>query len=116
MVIRHKARLVVRGYLQGDVEQTFSPVVDFTTIRTCLAVAVRKGYSIQQLDVCTAFLHDEIDSQIYVNAPKGIYICDTGKILKLRRGLYGLKQAPKLWQDKWRSVMKKMGFKVLSSD
>lgn len=54
-VIRHKARRVVRGFFQGDVEQTFAPVVEFTTIRTCIAVAVMKGYIIQQIDVRIVF-------------------------------------------------------------
>lgn len=42
-LIRHKARLVARGYLQGILEHTFAPVVDFNTVRTCLALALQRG-------------------------------------------------------------------------
>lgn len=109
-IISHKARLVVRGFLQGNVDQTFAPVVDFTTIRTCLAIAVQKGYSIHQMVIKTAFLHGEIDGNVYVEAPEGLKMCQPGQVLKLRRGLYGLKQAPRLWHSKWDSVMKQMRF------
>ena len=116
LVLRHKARLVVRGYLQGDVEQTFAPVVDFTTVRTCLTVAVQRKYFIHQMDVRTAFLHGKIDTDVYIRAPDGLTLCNDGQMLKLQRGLYGLKQAPRLWQEKWMSVMNKMGFRPLLSD
>ena len=39
-VMRHKARLVVKRYLQGVVEYTYAPVVDSNTIRTALALGV----------------------------------------------------------------------------
>ena len=65
-VIRYKARLVVIGFLQGDVDQTFARVVAFSTVRTALAVDNQKGYVIQQLDVRTACLHGDFDSEIYV--------------------------------------------------
>lgn len=60
-VERYKARLVVRGFLQGVVENTFAPVIDFTIVRTALAIEVQKGFFIEQLDVRTAFLHGEVD-------------------------------------------------------
>lgn len=63
-VVRHKARLVVRGVLQGDVGNIFYPVVDFTTIRSALAIAVQRRYFIHQMDIRTAFLHGDIDSDI----------------------------------------------------
>ena len=115
-VIRHKARLVVRGHLQGDVKETYAPVVDFTTVRTALTVAVQRGYSILQLDICTAFLHGDIDGDVYITPPDGVDVCEERQVLKLRRGLYGLKQAPRLWNQKWLEVMNKMGFVKLRSD
>ena len=115
-VIRHKARIVVRCFLEGDVEQTFDPVVDFATVRTCLAVALQKGYSVQQLDVPTAFLHGEIDNDVYIKPPRGVEFCEEGQVLKLQRGLYGLKQAPCFWHEKWELVMDKMEFVTLLSD
>ena len=113
---RHKARLVVKGYLQGNVEQTFAPVVDFSTVRAILAVAVQKGLHAHQLDVRTAFLHGDIDDEIYISAPPGISICGKDQVLELRKGLYGLKQAPKLWFNKFKDVMILLGLKPLAAD
>ena len=56
-LIGHKARLVMRGFWHGNVDQTFAPDVDFTSIRKFLAIAVDKWYSIHEMDVNTAFLH-----------------------------------------------------------
>ena len=115
-ITRYKARLVVRGFQQGFVEKTYAPVVDFTTVRLCLALAVQRNYSIQQLDVKTAFLHGDIDGEVYVYPPEGIAVCEEGKVLKLLKGLYGLKQAPRLWYDKWNEVMNLIGFEILRAD
>ena len=115
-IIRYRARLAARGCLQGDVKQNFAPVVDFTAIHTCLTAAVQRGYGIQQMDVRTAFLYEEIDSDVCVKLPDGVQVCERGQLLKLRRALYGLKQAPRLWRDKWKSVMQKMKFVMLMSD
>ena len=115
-VIRHKARLVGRGFLQWNVEQTFAPVVDFATVGTCLAVALQKEYSIQQLDVRTAFLHGNIDKDVYIKPANGVQLCKEGQVLNLQRGIYGLKQAPPLWHEKWESLMDQMGFITLLSD
>ena len=106
----------MRGNLQGDVRETYAPVVDFTTVITALTVAVQRGYSTLQLDICTAFLHGDIDGDVYITPPDGDDVCGERQVLKLRRGLYGLKQAPRLWNQKWLEVMNKMGFVKLRSD
>ena len=74
-ICRHKARLVVKGNLQGNVDQTFAPVVDISTVRAILAVAIQNGLRAHQLDVRTAFLHGDIDDEVYISAPLGISIC-----------------------------------------
>ena len=113
---RYKARLVVKGYMQGDIENTFAPVVDFNSVRVCLALAVQKGHCIHQMDVKTAFLHGTIDDEVYIEPPEGLEICRRNEVLKLNKGLYGLKQSPRLWNEKWKEVVSCMGFRSLQSD
>ena len=54
-VCSYKARLVVKGYMQGNVDFTYAPVVAFTTVRAALAIAVKRNYVVHQMDVRTAF-------------------------------------------------------------
>ena len=62
-VEQFKARVVAKGYAQKygiDYEETFSPVVQFSSIRTLLAYAVQNEMLIHQMDVVTAFLNGKL--------------------------------------------------------
>ena len=117
---RYKARLVARGFSQQyglDYEETFSPVAKITTIRVLLALAACKSWSLWQMDVKNAFLHGELDKDIYMEQPRGFeskihpdYVC------KLKKALYGLKQAPRAWYGKIGEFLVQSGFKVAPSD
>ena len=51
---RYKARLVARGFQQSygrDYEETFAPVAHMTTVRTLIAVAATRSWTISQMDV-----------------------------------------------------------------
>jgi len=74
---RYKARLVVKGYEQKggiDYEETYSPVVRYSSIRTLLALATKYDYDVDHLDVVTAFLHGDLKEEIYMQQPKGLAI------------------------------------------
>ena len=67
------------------------------------------------MDVPTAFLHGRIDEEINVIPPKGFEV-RKGSVMRLCKGLYGLKQSPRLWNQKWREVMKSLKISMLSAD
>ena len=94
----HKARLIAKGYAHTygiDYEETFAPVAKMATVRAVIAVAASRGWIMHQMAVKNAFLHGELQEEVYVEQPPG-YV-DPGHpnyVCKLRKALYGLNQAP----------------------
>ena len=113
-VIKHKARLVVKGYSQRkgiDYEEVYAPVVRFETIRLLIALAALKGWQIHHLDVKSAFLNGEINEVIHVKQMEGFLVKGKeGYVLRLKKALYGLKQAPRAWYIKLHSCLISLGF------
>ncbi|KAI3693812.1 hypothetical protein L1987_76764 [Smallanthus sonchifolius] len=107
---RHKARLVVNGKSQTvgiDCDETFSPVVKPTTIRTVLSLATSKAWPIHQLDVKNAFLHGHLNEMVYMFQPPGFTSSSHPKhVCKLNRSLYGLKP-----YQRFAGYISKCGFK-----
>lgn len=67
--MRHKARLVVRGYShkQGiDYDEVFAPVVQFESIQVLITIATHKGWTLHHLDVKFAFLNGDVKEELYV--------------------------------------------------
>jgi hypothetical protein len=122
-ILRRKARWVVKGYVQRygkDYEQTFAGVCKSATWKIAVALAARFDLEIEQTDVDTAFLENDIDVEVYVKLPPGW--CENGvnlskeDVCKLSRALYGLKQSPRLWQKKFRKALQSLGFEPLETD
>jgi histone deacetylase 1/2 len=88
---KYKGRLVAKEYKQRygiDYEDTFSPVVKVATIRLVLFVAISRGWHLRQLDVQNAFLHGDLEEEVYMHQPPGYedkahsnYVCILDKAL-----------------------------------
>jgi hypothetical protein len=117
---RYKARLVARGFSQQyglDYDETFSPVAKLTTVRVLLALAANKDWNLWQMDVKNAFLHGELDREIYMIQPMGFQNQDHPEyVCKLRKALYGLKQAPRAWYGKIAEFLTQSGYSVTPAD
>ncbi|CAG7784865.1 unnamed protein product, partial [Allacma fusca] len=86
-VSTYKARLVIRGYRQIkgiDYNETFASTVRYESIRLLLNIAASQRLAIQQFDVKTAFLHGDLDEDIYMEQPKG-YEVGGNVICKLKK-------------------------------
>jgi Reverse transcriptase (RNA-dependent DNA polymerase) len=117
-----KSRWVVRGFEQVegiDYQETFAAVARAQSYRILLAIATLLDWDIEQVDIDTAFLYGDIDSEVYVEIPGGPFTdLPDGKtmVCHLLKSLYGLKQAPKIWFDTLRTALEEMGLRRLDTE
>nr|GEX67036.1 ribonuclease H-like domain-containing protein [Tanacetum cinerariifolium] len=117
----YKARLVANGSSQQlgiDCDESFSPVVKPTTIRTVLRLVVSCKWPIYQLDIKNAFLNGDLSETVYMHQPPRFmdpqyphHVC------LLQKSLYGLKQAPRAWFQRFTGLFlsqKQYGIELLT--
>ena len=72
-LVKYKARLVVKGFSQKhgvDFDEIFSPVVKMSSIRVVLGLVSSLDLELGQLNVKTAFLHGDLEEEIYMVQPE----------------------------------------------
>jgi hypothetical protein len=108
-MIKHKARLVARGFVQQeavDFDDAFALVARMESIRL-LTLAAQEGWRVHHMDVKSAFLNGDLKEEVYVYQPPGfVFLGKENKVLRLRKALYGLRQAPRAWNAKLDSTLK----------
>ncbi|WCJ34767.1 Retrovirus-related Pol polyprotein from transposon TNT 1-94 [Euphorbia peplus] len=113
-IIKHKARIVAKGYVQKhgiDYEEVFAPVTRLETVRLLLALAAKNDWEVHHLDVKSAFLNGELQEEVYVSQPKGYEKeGQESKVYRLLKALYGLRQAPRAWYAQLNKCLQKLGF------
>jgi len=117
---RYKARLVAKGFTQTyglDYLETFAPIAKMNTVRVILSLATNHDWDLQQFDVKNAFLHGELEEEIYMDLPPGYDgQVAVGTVCKLKKALYGLKQSPRAWFGRFTKVMINLGYKQSQED
>nr|GEX17878.1 ribonuclease H-like domain, reverse transcriptase, RNA-dependent DNA polymerase [Tanacetum cinerariifolium] len=117
-IIKHKARIVAKGYIQQhgiNFEKVFAPVARMETIRLLLAIAATNKWEVHHLDIKSTFLHGDLMEEVYVTHPEGfIKEQDNRKVYRLIKALYGIRQAPRAWNIKLDNTLKSLDFKKCS--
>ena len=70
----YRARLVVKGYDQiagVDFKYNFAPVTSEVTLRILLILWVLEDYYAEVADVQTAFLHGDLEEELFIKIPTG---------------------------------------------
>ena len=82
-----------------------------------IALAASNGWEIHHLDVITAFLHGDLQEEVYVSQPEGFKAKGSEhKVYKLHKALYGLRQAPRAWSIKLNSILRELSFAKCSKE
>ncbi|KAM1523492.1 hypothetical protein TB1_012866 [Malus domestica] len=115
---RHKARLIACGFTQifgidykknlrsnGKNEQS-----------ACATFSCRHLWLVVIPDGCYAFLHGELQEEVYMKIPLGYSPVKDGMVCKLHKAIYGLKQSPRAWYAKLSSVLEREGFLISNVD
>ncbi|GJW28732.1 retrovirus-related pol polyprotein from transposon TNT 1-94 [Tanacetum coccineum] len=109
-IARLKARLVAKGYAQTygiDYSETFSPVTKISSILLFISLAATYDWALHQLDVKNAFLHFDLEEEVYIEQPLGFVAQgEYGRVCKFKKALYGLKQSPHAWFGKFSNARK----------
>lgn len=116
-VERYKARLVIWGDTQVEgvnFTETFSPVIKMSTVKCLVVVAIKHSWFLSQLYVNNAFLHGNLDEEVYMKLPQGLNISALSGsapfVCKLRKSLYGLRHASRQWYAKLYQALYSRGY------
>jgi hypothetical protein len=98
-VSKHKARFCVRGDQQAkqDKNETYAPVVEWSTIRLMFVLTQACGLQTRQIDFRNAFVQSALPEPIYVELPPSYRKEFPTKVLQVKKSLYGDRRAPRLW-------------------
>ena len=92
--------------------EIFSLVMKMSTMKLVLGMVAAENLHLKQLDVKKAFLHGDLEEDIYMIQLEGFIVQGQENLVyKLRKSLYGLKQAPRQWYKKFDNFMHRIGFK-----
>ena len=80
-----------------DYEESFSPVVQWSTVRLLLILSIVHGLHTRQVDYVNAFAQSELtaDREIFMELPQGYtHMNHVDCVLQLHKSLYGMVDAP----------------------
>ena len=127
---RVKSRLVLKDYnrcQERTQPEMFSPTPSTLSLKTMLAASSHdrnndreSNHITVSIDVHTAFLHADVDQDLFAEPPEPDEWYDAGlkedEVWKLNKALYGYRKAPKLWHQHLVSVLESLNYHPLLTD
>jgi transposase InsO family protein len=107
-----RARLVACGYSQipgVDFTEVYAPVLTDVAFRILITLCIYNGYDAMIMDIETAFLHGELEEEIYMECPEGMEDAKPGEVLRLIKTIYGLVQSSRAYYKKFVKVARSIG-------
>lgn len=68
------------------------------------------------IDLNTAFLHGDLEEEVYMKILPGLKVCNRNLVCKLKRSMYGLKQSSRQWNHKLTNTLISLGYCQSKSD
>ena len=116
-ISKYKARYCVRGDLQENVQETFAPVVAWSTVRLFLVLSLTLNWKTCTIDFSSAFVQAPLSNPVWIHLPRGFRSPrGHGTCLQLLKSLYGLSVAPRLWYQHLSEALREEGFKACAND
>lgn len=116
--VMEKARLVARGDLQRegiDYTETYAPVIKFVSLQVLLTWAAKHNFRTRHWDIVSAFLHGNIDMEIFMYQPQG-FSDGTNRVCRLKKAIYGLCQAARQFYLRLDEILRHLNFTRLAAD
>lgn len=121
-VEKYKARLVAAGNRQPyrlD-EVNTAPTSDQAIVKIVISIALQYGWPLEQADVHAAYLHADIEEDVYTRFPNHSFlhfpdVNPQTHCLKLRKALYGLRSSGRRWYDHFASKLRELNFHSLET-
>ena len=79
-----------------DFFETFASTTKWAALRAILALAALDDLELESVDISSAFLNGEMDTEVYMEQPKGFVRNGRNWVFCLLKVLYGLKQVSRL--------------------
>ena len=88
--------------------------MDAITFRYLISLAVSKKLDMRLMDVVTAYLYGDLDTDIYMKIPEGLALPKAKPrstySIKLRCALYDIKQSERMWYNRLSKYLSKEGY------
>ena len=112
-LLKHKSRLCAHGGQQTSNThwESFSPVVQWSTLRTILTLSLIRKWKARSIDFVLAYPQADMKTNVFMRLPFGFHVNKPGKwLLKLVKNVYGLKDAGRTWANHLKQGLLDRGF------